>query len=78
MTYEPTSLFLESFGVNEDRHTVYIVCRAKYGFGGTNRDFLVFLDGASKQTVSAWRRHCRGKGQFDEMQTALLATRLTD
>ena len=62
---DPESFKLESIRVNEDASTACIKYRAKNGFGGMNREFAVYKNGALLVgNSSTWNTDCT-KTMFD-------------
>lgn len=55
---EPDSLKFESMRVSDDASVACAEYRAKNGFGGTSKEFVVFVDGKGLTTTSAWNKHC--------------------
>lgn len=63
---DPDSLKIESLRVSDDAKTVCSEYRAKNGFGGMNREFMVVVNGKTSQQAGAWNKHCRGR-MHDEL-----------
>lgn len=56
----PDSLVIEAATASDDGKTVCLSYRAQNGFGGMNRETLVFRDGAPLESAASWNRHCLG------------------
>lgn len=54
----PESLVIESGLASDDGKLLCIEYRAQNGFGGMNREFVAFQDGAAKSTSAFWNKHC--------------------
>lgn len=65
---DPDSFKLERAFTTMDAKYACIRYRARNGFGGMNREHVVFTAKGGDQSASAWNRHCV-KGEFSE-QTA--------
>ncbi len=63
---DPDSLVVETLLVNEDATTGCASYRAKNGFGGMNREFVVIDKGKAKKTTEAWNKVCTKK-MYDMM-----------
>lgn len=57
---DPDSLVFESMRVSEDSRIVCALYRAKNGFGGMNRKFVVYVDRSGFDTADVWKKHCSG------------------
>ena len=55
---DPDSLQFESLRVNDDSSVICAEYRARNGFGGVNREFMVVADGKTSQKPNAWNKHC--------------------
>lgn len=66
---DPESLKFEIMGVNEDASVLCAKYRARNGFGGMNREFVVVANGKTSQKPSAWNRHCT-KSMYDMLWAA--------
>lgn len=55
---DPGSLSWESIRASSDANVICLEYRAKNGFGGMNKEFVVFANGKPSQTVAAWNKHC--------------------
>jgi hypothetical protein len=55
---DPDSLIIETMHINDDSTVACVEYRAKNGFGGINREFLVVLKNRSSQKPSDWNKHC--------------------
>lgn len=61
---DPDSLKFDSINTNEDGSVVCIEYRAKNGFGGVNREYLVYDNGAPREGSKAWNKLCAGKRMY--------------
>lgn len=61
---EPESMTLESARANDDASVVCLEYRARNGFGGMSKEFVVFANGKASQEANAWNKHCT-KPLFD-------------
>ena len=66
---DPESMKFESLRVSENADTVCMEYRARNGFGGMNREFMVVADGKTSQKPNAWNKHCTG-GMYDMLWAA--------
>lgn len=55
---EPESMTLESARANDDASVVCLEYRARNGFGGMSKEFVVFAQNKAHQTPEAWNKHC--------------------
>jgi hypothetical protein len=55
---DPDSLKFESVRVNDDASVVCAEYRAKNGFGGTNKEMVVFVNLKGSQDAATWNKHC--------------------
>jgi phage terminase large subunit GpA-like protein len=58
---DPSSLAVESIRLNDDSTLVCIEYRARNGFGGMNREFIVMTKTANYKTPDRWNKHCTQK-----------------
>lgn len=65
---DPESFKLERAFTSMDAKYACIRYRARNGFGGMNRDHVVFTTKGGDQSASGWNRHCV-KGEFSEQTT---------
>lgn len=56
---DPDSLVWESIHANADASVACFAYRAKNGFGGMNREFVVYADGKASQKPADWNRKCQ-------------------
>lgn len=63
---DPESIKFESLRVSENADTVCMEYRARNGFGGMNREFMVVSGEKTSQKASAWNKHCT-KPMYDMM-----------
>jgi hypothetical protein len=62
---EPDSLQFESMGVSDDATVVCSSYRARNGFGGMNREAMIFIgDEGQAATAAAWKRRCTNLRDF--------------
>lgn len=61
---DPESLTLESAWANDDASVVCIEYRARNGFGGINKEFIISAKGKLSKEPAAWNKHCT-KAVFD-------------
>jgi len=64
---DPASLIIESLLINDNASVGCAGYRAKNGFGGTNREHVIFVNGKAKKGADAWNKHCL-KGMNDLME----------
>lgn len=62
---EPGSVVWESIHANEDASIICLDYRARNGFGGMAREFVVFANGKASKKVNDWNRRCVDKGLAD-------------
>jgi hypothetical protein len=62
---DPDSFKLERAFTTMDAKYACILYRARNGFGGMNREHVVFTTKGGDQSASAWNKHCV-KGDFSE------------
>lgn len=55
---EPESMTLETARANDDASVVCLEYRARNGFGGMSKEFVVFAQNKAHQTPEAWNKHC--------------------
>lgn len=55
---EPDSLVWETILANDDASVMCFEYRAKNGFGGMNKEYVVITDKATSQKPEAWNKHC--------------------
>jgi hypothetical protein len=55
---EPESVRFETVTVSKDASTICVKFRAKNGFGGTNIETIVMLNGTETTKEHAWLIHC--------------------
>lgn len=55
---DPASLVWESIRTNEEATVICLEYRARNGFGGMNKEFVVIADGNTSQKAAAWNKHC--------------------
>jgi hypothetical protein len=74
---DPESVVWESIRANDDASIICIEYRARNGFGGMNRGFVVFVKDRPSQEPSAWNKNCTqplgGVAYAEEMIKALSA-----
>lgn len=58
---DPDSLVVEALLSNNEASTGCIAYRAKNGFGGMNREVVIFTNGKAKKGNEAWSKHCLNK-----------------
>jgi len=61
---EPDSLVIETVLTNENATVVCAEYRAKNGFGGMTREFIVYANKNLSQSAEVWNKHCL-KEMFD-------------
>lgn len=66
---DPDSVRWDSVLVNEDGTVACIEYRARNGFGGMNREFVVFTSNTATQSAAAWNKRCANK-QMHDMRSA--------
>ncbi len=54
----PDSLTFESIRANDDASIVCVEYRAQNGFGGLNKEILVYAKGKATNTPAAWNKNC--------------------
>jgi len=54
----PESLVIEDAFASADGHILCLNYRAQNGFGGMNRESVVYKDGAPHQGSGYWNKHC--------------------
>ena len=54
----PESVKWESISANDDASVVCVQYRAQNGFGGMNREIVVYAKGKVSQSAAVWNRHC--------------------
>jgi hypothetical protein len=75
---DPDSLVVESVLVSDDGKYSCLTYRAKNGFGGMNRDTVVFTVAGGDESSRGWNRHCAGKQLNDVTRIAtMLAARVS-
>jgi hypothetical protein len=62
---DPDSFHLERAFTTMDAKYACILYRARNGFGGMNREHVVFTEAGGDESVRAWNKHCV-KGEFSE------------
>jgi len=62
---DPDSFKLERAFTTMDAKYACVLYRARNGFGGMNRDHVVFTTKGGDQSAYAWNKHCV-KGEFSE------------
>ncbi len=55
---DPDSLVWETISANEDASIMCFEYRAKNGFGGMNREFVVITNKGASQKPDAWNKNC--------------------
>lgn len=55
---DPDSLVWENILANDEATVICMEYRARNGFGGMNREFVVMTQDKTYQTVAAWNKHC--------------------
>ena len=61
---DPDSLKIETVRVSEDAAAICVEYRARNGFGGMNKELMVYLGGVGSQDVKVWNKNCT-KNMFD-------------
>lgn len=56
---DPDSLVWEDILASDDASVICLQYRAKNGFGGMNREFVVYANGTASQKTADWNKHCR-------------------
>lgn len=67
---DPDSLEIERAFGRTEKHGVSYVCityRARNGFGGMNREHVVFSLAGGDPSSRAWNKWCTGSGDYDEL-----------
>lgn len=54
----PSSVTWDSIRANDDASLICIEYRGQNGFGGMNKEFVVFVKDAPSQKVAMWNKHC--------------------
>jgi hypothetical protein len=62
---DPDSFKLERAFTTMDAKYACVLYRAKNGFGGMNREHVVFTEAGGDQSAHGWNKHCV-KGKFSE------------
>lgn len=71
---DPDSLVIEDAYGKTEKHGLPYVCilyRAKNGFGGYNRDHVMFSMAGGDQSVRGWNKYCAGEGGFRDESVAV-------
>lgn len=68
---DPTSLVYESYLTSEDGRLHCVNYRAKNGFGGYGKEFIVMEDGKASQKKSDWNKKCAKKEMYPYPVSAL-------
>lgn len=55
---DPDSVVWESVSADQDAEIICIEYRAKNGFGGMNREFVLTANGKTSQKVKDWNKKC--------------------
>lgn len=63
---DPDSLQFDIMRVNGDASVVCAAYRARNGFGGMNREFIVVVKDIASQSAAAWNKHCN-TALFDQL-----------
>lgn len=58
---DPESVKFDKIIVNDDASKICAKYRAKNGFGGTNVETIVFVNGTETRADDSWLLHCTGK-----------------
>jgi len=61
----PDSLVWEDIYANDDASVICLLYRAQNGFGGMNKEHIVFVGGKPSQSGAIWNKRCTGKGFID-------------
>ncbi|WP_375381104.1 zinc ribbon domain-containing protein [uncultured Sphingomonas sp.] len=72
----PDSLVIEQAFSNDNESLLCVEYRAQNGFGGMNREFVAFQDGATHQSSAFWNKHCR-KGLHNQTYNVRTGTGLS-
>ena len=62
---DPSSFVAEYAGVDDAGTIVCISYRAKNGFGGMNRESVVFANNTGSKNTADWKKYCTGKPLLD-------------
>lgn len=65
VTREPESVRWDSVLVNEEGTIACIEYGARNGFGGMNREFMVFTANRARADAATWNKHCANKRLYD-------------
>lgn len=66
---DPDSLKIDSLRVSDDAKIACSEYRARNGFGGMNREIIVFVNGKAKSDAATWNKRCTGP-MFDYLDAA--------
>lgn len=55
---DPDSLQFEAVRVSDNAKVICAEYRAKNGFGGTNRESIVFVNGSAHKDAATWNKNC--------------------
>lgn len=61
----PPSFVLESAAANDDASVICLAYRAQNGFGGVNREGIVFAGEKLAKDATAWKKHCTDQPLID-------------
>ena len=56
---DPESLQWEEIFADDKGNVICLAYRARNGFGGINKEFVVYVDGKPTQKVEVWNKRCR-------------------
>lgn len=66
---DPDSLKFDSVRISDDAKVACVEYRARNGFGGMNREIVIFVDGVSRSDAATWNKRCTGK-MYDYLYAA--------
>lgn len=73
----PDSLVIEDAIASEDGKYLCLNYRAQNGFGGMNRESVIFQNGVPHHGAAFWNKHCMGDDMRDVKNTVELGVRMS-